>query len=142
MSRRSAGDDICWPTPRRLRSPQGGHGGPAVVSPQIESVGRVKDRFTREMLQDIIPLLIEKNYRVFPNLENLASLGLSMVSIETLNIGLHDGLAVIDKLKQAGVKIETMESPAGHEWANWRTYLHEIAPKLLRPHLHQHPNSH
>lgn len=40
---------------------------------------------------------------------------------------------VIDKLKSLGVKrMETMETPGGHEWANWRLYLHEIAPKLFR----------
>ena len=42
------------------------------------------------------------------------------------------GLAVIDKFKAQGVKIETMETPGGHEWTNWRLYLHEIAPKLFR----------
>ena len=29
-----------------------------------------------------------------------------------------------------GVKVETLETPGGHEWANWRIYLHEAAPKL------------
>jgi enterochelin esterase-like enzyme len=43
-----------------------------------------------------------------------------------------NGLAVIDKLKTAGVKIETMETPGGHEWSNWRLYLNEVAPKLFR----------
>jgi enterochelin esterase-like enzyme len=48
------------------------------------------------------------------------------------DIARANGLAVIDKFKSAGVKIETMETPGGHEWANWRLYLHEIAPKLFR----------
>ena len=43
-----------------------------------------------------------------------------------------NGLAVIEKLKAQGVTIETMETPGGHEWSNWRLYLHEIAPKLFR----------
>lgn len=43
-----------------------------------------------------------------------------------------NGLSVIEKFKTMGVKIETMETPGGHEWANWRIYLHEIAPKLFR----------
>jgi enterochelin esterase-like enzyme len=48
------------------------------------------------------------------------------------DIARANGLAVIDRLKGMGVKIETMETPGGHEWANWRLYLHEIAPKLFR----------
>ena len=48
------------------------------------------------------------------------------------DIARANGLAVIDKFKGAGVKIETMETPGGHEWTNWRLYLHEIAPKLFR----------
>jgi enterochelin esterase family protein len=48
------------------------------------------------------------------------------------DIARANGLAVIDKFKSAGVKIETMETPGGHEWANWRTYLHEVAPKLFQ----------
>jgi enterochelin esterase-like enzyme len=39
---------------------------------------------------------------------------------------------IIDKLKSQGVKIETMETPGGHEWTNWRLYLHEVAQKLFR----------
>jgi enterochelin esterase family protein len=48
------------------------------------------------------------------------------------DIARANGLAVIDTLKKQGVKIETMETPGGHEWANWRIYLHEVAPKLFR----------
>ncbi len=48
------------------------------------------------------------------------------------DIARANGLAVMDKFKSAGVKIETMETPGGHEWANWRLYLHEVAPKLFR----------
>jgi enterochelin esterase family protein len=48
------------------------------------------------------------------------------------DIARANGLAVIDKFKSEGVKIETLETPGGHEWANWRTYLHEVAPKLFR----------
>jgi enterochelin esterase family protein len=48
------------------------------------------------------------------------------------DIARANGLAVIDKFKSEGVKIETLETPGGHEWANWRLYLYEIAPKLFR----------
>ena len=48
------------------------------------------------------------------------------------DIARTNGLAVIDKFKSLGVKIETMETPGGHEWPNWRLYLHEVAPKLFR----------
>jgi enterochelin esterase-like enzyme len=48
------------------------------------------------------------------------------------DIARTNGLAVIDTFKKQGVKIETLETPGGHEWANWRMYLHEIAPKLFR----------
>ncbi|MEO8076257.1 MAG: alpha/beta hydrolase-fold protein [Acidobacteriota bacterium] len=48
------------------------------------------------------------------------------------DIARANGLAVIDALKAAGVKIETMETPGGHEWSNWRLYLNQVAPKLFR----------
>jgi len=48
------------------------------------------------------------------------------------DIARANGLAVIDRLKSQGVKIETLETPGGHEWANWRLYLHDVAPKLFR----------
>jgi enterochelin esterase-like enzyme len=43
-----------------------------------------------------------------------------------------NGLAVIGKFKSSGVKIETMETAGGHEWAIWRLFLHEVAPKLFQ----------
>ncbi len=48
------------------------------------------------------------------------------------DIARTNGLAVIDKFKSSGVRIETRETPGGHEWANWRLYLYEVAPKLFR----------
>ncbi len=48
------------------------------------------------------------------------------------DIARENGLAVIGKLKSQGVKIDTLETPGGHEWTNWRIYLHEVAPKLFR----------
>jgi enterochelin esterase-like enzyme len=48
------------------------------------------------------------------------------------DIARANGLAVIEKFKSEGVKLETLETPGGHEWSNWRTYLHEVAPKLFR----------
>ena len=48
------------------------------------------------------------------------------------DIARANGLAVIDKFKSQGVKIETRESPGGHTWDNWRLYLFEVAPKLFR----------
>jgi len=48
------------------------------------------------------------------------------------DIARANGLQVIDKLKSEGVRIETRESPGGHEWSNWRLYLYEVAPKLFR----------
>lgn len=48
------------------------------------------------------------------------------------DIARANGLQVIEKLKSQGVRIETRESPGGHEWSNWRLYLYEVAPKLFR----------
>jgi enterochelin esterase family protein len=48
------------------------------------------------------------------------------------DIARANGLAVIDTLKSRGVRIETLETPGGHEWTNWRLYLHTMAPKLFR----------
>jgi enterochelin esterase family protein len=48
------------------------------------------------------------------------------------DIARANGLAVIDKFKSQGVRIETRETPGGHTWENWRLYLHEVAPRLFR----------
>ena len=48
------------------------------------------------------------------------------------DIARANSLAILDKFKSAGVKAETLETPGGHEWKNWRLYLHEVAPKLFR----------
>jgi enterochelin esterase-like enzyme len=48
------------------------------------------------------------------------------------DIARTNGLAVIDKFKSQGVRIETRETPGGHTWDNWRLYLFEVAPKLFR----------
>jgi enterochelin esterase-like enzyme len=48
------------------------------------------------------------------------------------DIARPNSLLVTQKLKSMGVHLETMETPDGHEWKNWRIYLHEVAPKLFR----------
>ena len=48
------------------------------------------------------------------------------------DIARSNGLAVIDKFKAQGVRIETRETPGGHTWENWRLYLYEVGPKLFR----------
>jgi enterochelin esterase family protein len=48
------------------------------------------------------------------------------------DIARANGLAVIEKFRSQGVRIETRESPGGHTWDNWRLYLSEVAPKLFR----------
>jgi enterochelin esterase family protein len=48
------------------------------------------------------------------------------------DIARANGLAVIEKFKSQGVRIETRETPGGHTWENWRLYLNEVAPKLFR----------
>jgi enterochelin esterase family protein len=48
------------------------------------------------------------------------------------DIARANGLAVIDRFKAQGVRVETRETPGGHTWDNWRLYLHEVAPKLFR----------
>lgn len=49
------------------------------------------------------------------------------------DIARANGLMVIEKFKSLGVKnMQTLETPGGHEWANWRLYLREVAPKLFR----------
>ena len=48
------------------------------------------------------------------------------------DIARANGLAVIDRFKSQGVRIETRETPGGHTWENWRLYLSEVAPKLFR----------
>ena len=48
------------------------------------------------------------------------------------DIARPNALKVTGRLKEMGVKVETMETPDGHEWKNWRLYLHETAPMLFR----------
>ncbi len=49
------------------------------------------------------------------------------------DIARANGLAVIERFRSMGVSnMETLETPGGHEWHNWRLYLHEVAPKLFR----------
>ncbi len=47
------------------------------------------------------------------------------------DIARANGLAVIDKFKSHGVRIDRWETPGGHTWENWRLYLCEVGPKLL-----------
>jgi enterochelin esterase-like enzyme len=48
------------------------------------------------------------------------------------DIARPNAMLVTDRFKNLGVHLETMETPDGHEWKNWRLYLHEEAPKLFR----------
>lgn len=48
------------------------------------------------------------------------------------DIARPNAIMVTDRFKGLGVHVETMETPDGHEWKNWRLYLHEEAPKLFR----------
>jgi enterochelin esterase family protein len=48
------------------------------------------------------------------------------------DIARPNAMLVTERLKSMGVHVETMETPDGHEWKNWRLYLHEEAPKLFR----------
>lgn len=48
------------------------------------------------------------------------------------DIARANSLLVTERLKGLGVHMETMETEDGHEWKNWRLYLHEVAPKLFR----------
>ena len=48
------------------------------------------------------------------------------------DIARPNAMMVTDRFKKLGVNVETMETPDGHEWKNWRFYLHEEAPKLFR----------
>ncbi|AFL88082.1 enterochelin esterase-like enzyme [Terriglobus roseus DSM 18391] len=49
------------------------------------------------------------------------------------DIARPNSLLVTDRFKAKGVHMETMETADGHEWKNWRLYLHEVAPKLFQP---------
>lgn len=39
---------------------------------------------------------------------------------------------ITNYLKGKGVKLTTTESAGGHDWRNWRLYLHQFAPLLFR----------
>jgi len=48
------------------------------------------------------------------------------------DIARGNSLLVTERFKSLSVHLETMETEDGHEWKNWRLYLHEVAPKLFR----------
>lgn len=48
------------------------------------------------------------------------------------DIARPNAILVTDRLKSLGVHLETMETPGGHEWKNWRFYLNQVAPSLFR----------
>ena len=48
------------------------------------------------------------------------------------DIARPNSLLVTERFKKEGVTLQTMETSDGHEWKNWRLYLHEVAPKLFR----------
>jgi enterochelin esterase family protein len=48
------------------------------------------------------------------------------------DIARPNAMLVTNRFKSLGVHVETMETPDGHEWKNWRLYLHQEAPKLFR----------
>lgn len=48
------------------------------------------------------------------------------------DIARPNSLLVTAHFKQQGVTLETVETPDGHEWKNWRLYLYTVAPKLFR----------
>jgi enterochelin esterase-like enzyme len=48
------------------------------------------------------------------------------------DIARPNAITVTDRFKTLGVHVETMETPDGHEWKNWRLYLHEVGPKLFQ----------
>ena len=48
------------------------------------------------------------------------------------DIARPNAVLATNRFKSLGVHVETMETPDGHEWKNWRLYLHEVAPKLFR----------
>jgi enterochelin esterase-like enzyme len=39
---------------------------------------------------------------------------------------------MVEVLKKVDMKYTFRESPGGHTWFNWRIYLKEIAPMLVR----------
>jgi enterochelin esterase-like enzyme len=48
------------------------------------------------------------------------------------DIARDNALACTARFRQAGVRLETEETPDGHEWLNWRLYLYQVAPVLFR----------
>ncbi len=48
------------------------------------------------------------------------------------DIARPNAIKVTERLKSLGVHVETLETPDGHEWKNWRLYLHDEAPALFR----------
>ena len=48
------------------------------------------------------------------------------------DIARANSLLVTERFKSLGVHMQTMETADGHEWKNWRLYLHEVSPKLFR----------
>ncbi|AUD05813.1 esterase [Spirosoma pollinicola] len=60
---------------------------PQTGMPNSETMNRLRDMFTVELLKDIMPT-VEKTYRTLPNSENRAIAGLSMGGFQTLDVTL------------------------------------------------------
>jgi enterochelin esterase-like enzyme len=60
-------------------------------------------------------------------------LKLLFLSCGTEDLRYPGNLAMVDALKQSGIRHEFFSTPGEHEWSVWRTSLIELLPKLFRP---------
>lgn len=97
---------------------------PMIVVMPDGGVGMGVEKFTDEMMNDIIPY-VEDNYKVFKDNEHRAVAGLSMGGLETLDISLknYKSFAYVFPMSTGWFS----DSPA---YAQWEPYLKEHAQEM------------
>jgi enterochelin esterase family protein len=64
--------------------------------------------------------------------QEAARLKLIWVGYGTADPARPDGQSLQKMFDRYGIKYQSEETPGGHVWANWRTYLSHFAPQLFR----------
>ena len=104
---------------------------PRVVSPEVRPDRRVIVRFYAPQAREV-RILFERGGNSLSKREN----GVWEAAIGPLDPGTYRyGFAMdgaVEMLKRHGFSVTFEESTGGHNWVNWRNYLHEFAPQLFR----------
>jgi len=105
---------------------------PRVVSPEVLPDRRVIVRFYAPQAREV-RIVFERGGNSLSKRES----GVWEATIGPLDPGSEDPFiantkATVEMLKRHGFSVTFEETTGGHNWVNWRNYLHEFAPQLFR----------